>query len=132
MRLGQRNQPIQTFAADGADQALANRICLRAARWGFQNADTELCDRCIQMLGEYAVAIVKQESASILGPNDFAQLLQCPLGGWMGRDIEMNQAAATVLDHDEQVQQAKGGGDDEREITCNNALSVQAQEGRPA
>ena len=50
----------------------------------------------------------------------------------MGRDVEVNQAAAPVLDDDEQVQHAEGSGDDDREITRNDALGVQAQKGRPA
>jgi len=59
MRLGERNQPIQTLATDGSDESLANGVRLRASRWGFQNADTEPCYRCIKVLGEYAVAIMK-------------------------------------------------------------------------
>jgi hypothetical protein len=52
MRLGKRNQPIQTLAADGADHSLANGVRLRAARWRFQHVNTEAQDRCIQMLGD--------------------------------------------------------------------------------
>jgi hypothetical protein len=36
----------------------------------------------------------------------------------------MNQAAATVMDHDEQVQQTEVGGDDDRKITSDDALRV--------
>jgi hypothetical protein len=77
----------------------------------------------------YAVAIMKQVSKSSLESNDFAQLLQGPGRCWMGRDVDMNQATATLLDHDKQVQPAEGGGNDEREIARDDALSVQAQEG---
>lgn len=43
-------------------------------------------------------------------------------------DIAVNQAATAVLDHDEDVEPAESGGDDDGEITSDDSLSVQAQE----
>src|SRR5579862_3614036 len=72
MRFGQRYQPIRTLATDGADESFANGVRLWGVRWRFKDADTEPRDRCIQMLGEYAVAIVDQVSALILESDSFA------------------------------------------------------------
>jgi hypothetical protein len=44
----------------------------------------------------------------------------------------MDQATAVVFDHNKHVQQTKGHGYGHEEITGNDSLSVQAQEGRPA
>src|ERR1700683_1652317 len=52
------NQPIQTFPADRADHALANRVGHRTVRRGFQYLDAEPPDRLVEMFGEDTVAIV--------------------------------------------------------------------------
>jgi transposase-like protein len=66
MRLGQRNHPIQTFAVDRANDAFADGIGHRRARWRFEYADAEFCDRFVEVPSEYTVAIMKQVVVSII------------------------------------------------------------------
>lgn len=47
-------------------------------------------------------------------------------------DIEMNKAAAVVLDDYEYIQEAKPRGDGNEEVTGYESPRMQAQEGRPA
>jgi hypothetical protein len=50
----------------------------------------------------------------------------------MGGNVAVDQAPAVVLDYNKYIQQTKGRGYRDEEITGNDSLSVQAQEGRPA
>jgi hypothetical protein len=84
------------------------------------------------VVSKNAIAIVKQVFVSLFEPDGVTQLLQRPSGTWMGGDVAMDQAPAVVLDHDKHVQQTKGRGYGSEEIAGNNALSMQAQEGRSA
>jgi hypothetical protein len=92
----------------------------------------ELSDRLVQMVREDAVAIMKKVFIPILKCNCLTQLLQCPRRIGMSGDVAMDQAPAAVLNHDEHVQLAKRCRDGEKEITGNDPLSMQTQEGRPA
>lgn len=47
----------------------------------------------------------------------------------MAGDVEVHQAAATVLDHDKDVQEPEGGGHDHHDIAGSDALGVQAPAG---
>src|SRR5258708_2124199 len=93
MRLGKRNQPIQTLTPNRTDDSFADRISHRTARWRFEYPDSEPFYRFVQVLGENAVAIVKQIFVPVLGPDGLAQLLQRPGGSRMGGDAAMNQTA---------------------------------------
>ena len=84
------------------------------------------------MLSEDAVAIMNRVLVTILEPGGFAQLLQSSSGSRMCGDVVMNQAVSTVLDYHEHVRQAEGGSDDDHKIASEDALGVQAQEGRPS
>ena len=63
----------------------------------FQYAGTERCDRLVEVLGEYAVALMKQEWVRTLGAHYLAQLLQRPGRVRIGGDADIDQATATVL-----------------------------------
>ena len=80
MTLAQRNDPIQAFSADGADQSLAKRFRLRRSSRRFQDADSETAHGAIRVSGEDRVAIVDQESVGMIESEELAKLLNRPFG----------------------------------------------------
>ena len=104
MRFGKRNQPIQTLTPNRTDDSFADRIGHRTARRRLQYPDSEPFYRFVHVLGENAVAIVKQVFVPVLEPDGLAQLLQRPGGSRVGGDVAMNQTAGKVLDHHEDKQ----------------------------
>jgi hypothetical protein len=75
---------------------------------------------------------MKQVFVPVLQSYRLAQLLQRPGRTGMCRDVAMDQAPAAVLNHHENVQQAKRRGDGDEKIARDDPLGMQAQEGRPA
>lgn len=126
MRLRQWNEPIQALPANRTDHAFTDRITLRAPGRRFQHLDSQFPDRLVEVARENAVAIVKQEFVETLISHRLSQLLQCPSRGRMRGDIEMDKAAAVVLDDNEHIQEAKPRGDGNEEVTGNESPLVQA------
>jgi hypothetical protein len=124
MRFRQGNEPIKALAPDGADDTFANRIGLWTSWRRFQHGDAEICNRLVQVRGKDIVAVVKQVLIPAYQSNRLAQLLQSPSRGRMGRDIEMDQAPAVVLNDHEYIQEAKRRGDDDKEIARDDPFGV--------
>lgn len=117
MRLRQWNEPIQALPANRTDHAFTDRITLRAPGRRFQHPDSQFPDRLVEVARKDAIAIVKQEFVPILISHHLPQLLQRPSRTRMRDDIEMNKAAAVVLDDYEYIQEAKPRGDGNEEVT---------------
>jgi hypothetical protein len=64
----------------------------------FQYPDPERPDRLVKFAGKDTVAIMNQKSVWITVGDDFTQLLQCPGGAWMSRDVVVDQSPAAMLD----------------------------------
>jgi hypothetical protein len=47
---GQRDQEVQAFTPEGAQEPLAKRICLRALGRRFEHCETEVADALIEVL----------------------------------------------------------------------------------
>ena len=77
------------------------------------------------MAREDAIAIMQQEFVPIRISHHLAQLLQRPSRTRMRRDVEMNEAAATVLDDYEYIEETKARGDGNEEVTGNESPRVQ-------
>jgi hypothetical protein len=69
---------------------------------------------------------VDQIAISILVSERFAKLLQCPGSCGMRRDIQMQQPTSTVLNHHENVEQAKRRSDRDAEIAGDHRARVVA------
>jgi len=61
----------------------------------------------------------------------FSQLLHDPLGRWMGRDIEVQNPAASVLDDEETVQHTERRGRHGEEIEGDDGLTVVVKKCEP-
>jgi hypothetical protein len=74
------------------------------------------------VFGENSIAVVKQVFVSLFEPNGFTQLLQRPSGTWMGGNVAVDEAPAVVLDYNKYIQQTKGRGYGDEEITGNGII----------
>ena len=100
-------------------------------RGGSEYLNPEGVDRGVEVSGENAVAIMEQESVSMNDADDLAKLLQSPHSGGMCRNVAVDQPTGPMLDHDEYVEHAEPRRDGEAEITGQEALGLQTQEGGP-
>ena len=128
----QWDEPVQTFPAECANNALTHGAHLGTVRRGLQHADPEGLDRFIELACEDAVAIVNQELVPIFVPDSLTQLLQRPGSARMSRDVAVDQATAAMLDYDKHIQQSECRGNGDEEIARNDSLGVQTKEARPS
>lgn len=54
-------EPIEAVAADGADPAFGERVCLRCAKRGADDLDAFAAEDLVEDAAEFAVAVVDQE-----------------------------------------------------------------------
>lgn len=132
MPLGHWDQPVQKFAPNRPDYALADRVGLGAGRWRSQHAQAQRPDRFVQMSCEDAVAIVEKVSITIPAADDFPQLLQRPCCGRMLCHVEVQQPTRAMLDEYEHIEQSECCRDTDKEVTCHNPPRVIVKKGRPA
>ena len=62
VRFRNRDNPVEAFAPNRADHALADRVCPRRAQWRFQHREAQGPDRLIQVLCKDTVLVVNQIS----------------------------------------------------------------------
>ncbi len=85
MRLGDRDQPVQTLTSYRTDHPFANSIRLRAVRRRFQYPQAQRPDRLIQVRREDAIPVVNQVTVSVFIADDLPQLLQGPAADYFTR-----------------------------------------------
>ncbi len=54
-------EPVEAVAADGADEAFGEGVCLRGAEWGADDLDAFASEDVVEGAAELAVTIVDQE-----------------------------------------------------------------------
>jgi hypothetical protein len=99
----QRNQIIQTFPPQRAEEPLAGRIRLRTPHRGFEYPQPQVAYALIQLLREDRIAVMNQETVVMVSRHRVTQLLQRPLGRGMRRHIAMQDPARGVLHQYEDV-----------------------------
>jgi hypothetical protein len=74
-----RNQEIQTLAADSSYQTFAESVRLGRSERSFQDAQAHRLQSRIQLGGVNAVAVVQEEAVRFLSRDDLPELLKSPL-----------------------------------------------------
>src|ERR1019366_1783011 len=115
--LAQRNNPVQTLTPQSPDQSFAKRVRLRAAHRRGDNLKAEPGQRSVQFGGKDRVVVVDDETILVVEWDGISQLLQSPRGGGMGRRIEVNQSTRGMLHCHKYVEDSKGGGHYDAEVT---------------
>jgi hypothetical protein len=101
--LVERNQVIQTLPSNRPDQPLAVGIGLRGAYRRSQHSQAQRPYLPVQSRRENAVAVVNQETLTMVAGNGFPKLLHRPNCAWVGRDIAVHDPARADLHHHEYV-----------------------------
>ena len=106
----QHDQPIQAFSADRADQALAERIRLRASHRRLQYRQTHRRHRVIDGGCVNTVAVVDQKSLGLIAGHNRAELLDRPRGRRMLGHVPMHDPTRADIQDHEDIHRTAGGG----------------------
>src|SRR5437763_987747 len=60
-------QPVETFRADGSDEALRDSVCLRRPHGSLDYPDGFAADDLVEPGGVFAVAVADQEADALVG-----------------------------------------------------------------
>ena len=74
----QRDNTVQTFSPQCAQQPLTERIGLRTLGRRFEDPESKVVYALVELRGENAVAIMQQKAVAMVSRNGFAQLLERP------------------------------------------------------
>src|SRR5260370_29977342 len=86
MPLVEWNQGVETLPAKAAAESLAQRVRLRGSHRRPQNPYTQIGKALVDILGEYAVSIVDEESVRMIARQCLPELLERPFPvGWAVR-----------------------------------------------
>ena len=99
-------EPIEAVAADGADAAFGERVCLRCAKRAADDLDALAAEDLVEGNAELAVAVVDEIPDSIeqAGEAEVARLLGYPGARRVGRAASEVDAAALEFDEEEHVE----------------------------
>jgi len=123
-------QPVETLRADGSDEALCDRVCLRRPRGSLHGPDTFAAEDFVEGAAVLAVAVADQQ-ADVVGGEveaEVARLLGHPVAGGIPRAAGQPQAPNVVRDEEEHVVAAHEDALDREEVTRDNARCLRSQE----
>ena len=93
MRIGQRNDPIETFTAQCSDEPFAQRVGLGAVYRCPDGGKTQVRHRSIEFGGKDRVAVMNDKTVRMVRGDGLTHLLEGPGCAWMGGDVGVNHAA---------------------------------------
>src|SRR5215471_2205664 len=132
MPLTERDQIVEAFATNRANESLAERIGLWALRRSLQYPNTKASQREIHVRSEDGVPIMDQASIRMIERKKLTKLLRGPFGGWMLGHIEMQDSARADLHCDEHIQYSEIHSYRSQEISGYDCLGVIANECAPS
>ena len=102
-------QPIETFRANGADEALCDRVRLRRTHGSLLDPDAFAAEDLVEGGAVLAVAVTVQEADALVGEieTEVACLLGHPRAGRVLRAAGQPNASARMSDEEEHVVAAK-------------------------
>jgi hypothetical protein len=62
----QKDNEVQAFAPQRANESLAEGIGLRALWWRFHNSEPKMADAPVELLGEDGIAVMEEEAHGIV------------------------------------------------------------------
>ena len=85
MVLGERNQKVQAFPPERAQESLAEGIRLGTPHRGFEDSQPQVAYTLVELLGEDRIAVMNQKTVRVIRWDRLAQLLERPLTPWDAR-----------------------------------------------
>ena len=106
MSLAEDQHAVQKLAAQGADQALADRVHARSLDGGAQDPGARGLEDGVERGGEVRSAVAEQEPDVLEPPveGEVAGLLHCPLTGGVGGDATEVHPAGAMLDEHQDIE----------------------------
>ena len=127
MGLAQNEEVIQALAPDGADHPLHEGVLPGRAGGGEDLADPHALDSPRERLAVDRVSITEQEPGSRIVRECLDDLPGGPDGRGVVRDVDMEEFAAVVAEHDEDGQEAEGQGRHEEEVHGDDLPGMRGQ-----
>ena len=87
VRCTERNDIVQAFTTDRADQPFAMGVGRGHSDWRSQDLDAPAFYFLVETARESLVPIMKQKLVILIAGKRLSQLLQSPIGSWMFGDI---------------------------------------------
>jgi hypothetical protein len=108
---------VEAFGPDRSHPTLGNRVGPRRSKWRARLHNTEITNPPIEASCITVVAVVNEKAWRVAVPiAAFYDLLCRPTGGWVGRDLHVQNLSAGVMDHEKHVQRSKRDRLDAKEV----------------
>ena len=132
MLFGKYIHVVETLAANTADQAFGGWI-LPGRMWGGDHLfDLPSSYPPLKIVSVDRIPVSEQEAWSRVFRKGLDHLLRSPGGGWMIRDVEMNNSTSFMQKDDEAVKLTECRGGDSKEIDANDVPSMIGEESLPS
>jgi hypothetical protein len=117
MALIEYENVVQTLGSDGSHPAFGDSVGSRRSEWRANLSNTNIAHPTMECDTVTAVAVMHEKAWQLSIPSAaFNNLLCRPLGGWIGRDLNVQHLSAGVMDYEEHVQRSKRDRLDAKEV----------------
>ena len=131
MRLAQHEEVIQARAAEGADDPFGEGVLPGCAGGGEDLTNSHALDSPRELLAVDRVSITEQEPGSRIVRECLDDLPGGPDSRGVVRDVDMEEVAAVVAEHDEEEEQTKREGRDEEEVDDHDISGMRGEKRAP-
>ena len=128
MPLAQHDVVIEAFTADRSDHPLSERV-LPGRTWRDHDfLDSHVLESLLEAVAVDAIAITDQIRRYLVEGEGLDDLLCGPCRGRMGGDIEVDEPASVMSEHDEAVEHAERNRVNGEEVDRRDVFDVVLQE----
>src|SRR5215813_4885200 len=120
MHFGKYNHVVETFATDTADYSFRVRILPRRAGSGDHFFDPHSSYPPLKIVSIDRIPVSDQKAWGGVFRKRLDQLLGCPRGSWMFRNVEMHDFTSFMQKDDEAVKVTERRSGDSKEIDAND------------
>ena len=132
MPLVQGNHKVQALSPQSSDKPFADRIGHRGPYRRFYHVQPHMTHALVDVFGEDGIPVMDEHAVGVISRDCFSELLDGPLRRGMGRDIDVKEPSARMLNHYKHIEDAECRGDRYAEVTRHNAFSMIAEKCGPA
>ena len=122
---------VQTFSANTAYNPFRIAVLPRTPRSYRHLSDTQSVHSCSENMPIDPITISYQVSRNSVVRKRFHDLLRSPIGGWVFRNIEMQDTATVMREDDEYVEYTKLYGRNREEVGRDHLANVISKERHP-
>jgi len=127
----EHDEVVEAFPADGADDALGERILPRRMRGDENLANAHMREAALEDLAIDRVAIAEEVLRGGVVGERLDDLLRDPRGRWVVGDVDVKEFSTIVAEHDEGEEQPEGESRDDEEVDGHEFAEMGVKEGAP-